>query len=110
MKNNNIINDDVIAYQLGYFDQFGVLPTNYIECTVTGNAFTCFGSNLKKKIEKYGSLENLLRTFTGKGAVKKTAQKTVETVVEALKEEIQTAKKKAAPKAKAPMPVEGKAK
>jgi S-adenosylmethionine hydrolase len=91
---NNIIDSDAVNYQLDYFDQFGTLPTNYIECTVTGNAVTCFGTNLKKKIEQYGDLKTLLTTFTSKGAVKKTAKTKVDQVKEDLKKAVKAAKTK----------------
>lgn len=94
MKNKtNTIPSDVINYLVDYHDQFGVLPTNYIECNVTGQAYTCFGSNLKNKIEKAGGLKELLTSFIGRGA-KKEAKEKVDQVIEKVKEEIKATKAK----------------
>jgi len=70
MTNNNIINEDAINYMVDHFDATGTLPTNYIECTASGLAYTCFGSNLKKKVDKAGGIRELLTTFVGRGAKK----------------------------------------
>ena len=74
MTNNNIINEDAINYMVDHYDATGTLPTNYIECTASGLAYTCFGSNLAKKVEKAGGIRELLTTFVGRGA-KKTLPK-----------------------------------
>jgi hypothetical protein len=66
--NNNTIPADVIQYQADFYNQFGKLPTNYVECTVTGESYTLFGNNLKKRVEKAGSIEALLNSFVGRGA------------------------------------------
>lgn len=68
--NTNMIPQEVIQYQADFYNQFGKLPTNYIECTVTGESYTLFGNNLKKRVEKAGSIESLLTTFVGRGARK----------------------------------------
>jgi hypothetical protein len=70
MNKNNTLNNDAINYMVDYYDANGTLPTNYIECTITGEAYTCFGTNLKKKIEKAGDIRTLLTTFVGRGAKK----------------------------------------
>jgi hypothetical protein len=70
MNTANTIPAEVINYQVEYFDQFGTLPTPVLECTVTGQAYTAFGTNLKKKVEKAGDIRTLLTTFVGRGAVK----------------------------------------
>lgn len=67
-KNNST---DVINYLSNYYETFNSLPTNYITCNETGVSYTCFGTNLKKKIEKAGSIENLLNSFVGRGAKRK---------------------------------------
>lgn len=66
--NNNTIPAEVIQYQADFYNQFGKLPTNYVECTVTGESYTLFGSNLKKRVEKAGSIEALLNSFVGRGS------------------------------------------
>ena len=73
--NKNNTPTEVINYLVEYFEQFNSLPTNVIECQVSGTAFTCFGSNLKGKVQKAGGIKELLQTFTGRGVVKKTAVK-----------------------------------
>jgi len=75
MSNKNNTPAEVIEYLTNYFETFGNLPTPVIECQVSGTAFTCFGSNLKGKIEKFGGIKELLTSFTGRGVVKKTAVK-----------------------------------
>ena len=93
MKNAaNTMNNDVINYLVDYHDQFKSLPTNYIECNETGIAYTAFGSNLSKKIEKAGGLRELLTTFVGRGARAK-AKKTIDTVVAQAKTAVKEAKK-----------------
>jgi hypothetical protein len=71
MSTNNTYFSDVIPYLVQYHETFGNLPTSVIECTKSGQAFTCFGTNLSKKIEKAGGIEKLLRNFIGRGVVKK---------------------------------------
>jgi hypothetical protein len=93
MTTKNNIPTDAINYMVEYFEATGTLPTNYIECTVTGNAVTCFGTNLKKKIEQYGDIKTLLTTFVSKGAVKKVAKKAVETQTDKVKSQIEDIKK-----------------
>lgn len=90
---NNTLNNDAINYMVEHFKSEGTLPTNYIECTVTGLAVTCFGTNLKKKIEKYGDIKTLLTTFVSKGAAKKVAKKTVQTKTDKVKVQIDQIKK-----------------
>ena len=85
MNTTNTYITDVVPYLVDYYNQFGTLPTNVIECTKSGQAFTCFGTNLKKKVEKAGSIEALLTSFVGRGVIKKTAQKAVDQVVTDLK-------------------------
>jgi hypothetical protein len=72
--NKNIIPADAINYMVEHFEATGTLPTNYIECTTSGLAYTCFGSNLAKKVAKAGGIRELLTTFVGRGA-KKTLPK-----------------------------------
>jgi hypothetical protein len=46
-------------------------PGSKIACNVTGKLVTCTGPWMRKKIEEYGSPENLLRKYRCKGANKK---------------------------------------
>jgi hypothetical protein len=70
MTTKNIIPSDAINYMVDHFEATGTLPTNYIECTASGLAYTCFGTNLKKKVDKAGGIRTLLTTFVGRGAKK----------------------------------------
>ena len=48
------------------FKASGKPSCKYILCTVTGQKVTCFGGNLLAKIQKYGTIENLLDTFVSR--------------------------------------------
>lgn len=75
--NNNTIPADVVEYLSSYYETFGALPTPVLECNKTGIAATAFGSNLKKKVEKAGSIEALLTSFVCRTARKQIkAEKT----------------------------------
>jgi hypothetical protein len=74
-KSTKTNGNDVLNYLVDYYEQFNSLPTPVIECTVSGTAYTCFGSNLKGKIERAGGIRELLTTFVGRGVIKKTATK-----------------------------------
>jgi hypothetical protein len=76
--NNKTYFSDVIPYLVDYYNQFETLPTKAIECTKTGDAYTCFGQNLKSKVEKAGGIEKLLRNFIGRGAKKNTVNASIE--------------------------------
>jgi hypothetical protein len=89
---------DVVPYLVAYHEQFGSLPTSVIEDVQTGTAVTCFGTNLKNKIERAGSLEKLLTSFTSRlNKQKKEAKTKVDKKVEAVKEEVKTASKRVRP-------------
>jgi hypothetical protein len=66
--NNNTIPADVVDYLESYFETFNTLPTKTLQCNETGVAYTAFGSNLQKKIEKAGSIRELLTGFVGRGS------------------------------------------
>jgi len=88
------MNNDIINYLCDYHEQFGTLPTPVIECTASGTAYTCFGTNLKNKIEKFGGLKELLTTFVGRGAkVKEKAKKTIDEKIQEVRQEIQQVKR-----------------
>ena len=71
MSNKNNTPTEVIEYLANYFETFNSLPTPVIECQSSGTAYTAFGTNLQKKVEKAGGIKELLTTFTGRGQVKK---------------------------------------
>lgn len=52
------------------YHETGKPSAKKIPCSVTGRMVTCFGSNLKAKIQKYGSVEALLEGFVSRGAKK----------------------------------------
>jgi uncharacterized membrane protein len=87
---------EVIDYLENYYETYNTLPTPAIECQETGVAYTAFGTNLQKKIQKAGSIKSLLTTFVGRGVIKKAAKKKVETIVEALEKKVAVAKKASA--------------
>jgi hypothetical protein len=70
MNNNNTYFNDVIPYLVDYYNQLQTLPTKVLECTKNTGSYTCFGTNLKTKVEKAGGIEKLLRSFVGRGAKK----------------------------------------
>jgi hypothetical protein len=72
--NNNTIPNDVVEYLSSYYETFGSLPTPTLQCNETGIAVTAFGTNLKKKIEKAGSVEALLTTFVSRSAKAKKSE------------------------------------
>ena len=96
--NTNAVPTEVIEYLESYFETYNSLPTPVIECNVSGTAYTAFGTNLKNKIEKAGGLRNLLTTFVGRGMkLKEKASKTLDQKIEEVRQEVQTATKKARP-------------
>jgi hypothetical protein len=98
--NNNTYFNDVIPYLVDYYNQFETLPTKVLECTKGTGSYTCFGQNLKNKVEKVGSIEKLLRTFVGRGA-KKKATKTAPTVEATVTKRTRPSRSKAAIAARA---------
>jgi len=92
--NNNAVPVEVIEYLENYFETYNTLPTPVIECNQGSGSYTCFGSNLKNKIQKAGSIRQLLETFVGRGAkVKEKAKKTLDEKIQEVRTEVQTAKK-----------------
>ena len=79
MSTTNTSANDVLNYLVDYYETFNSLPTPVIECTKTNIAYTCFGTNLKGKVEKTGGIRELLSTFEGRGTrAKVKKEKTVE--------------------------------
>jgi len=76
--NNKTYFSDVIPYLVDYYNQFETLPTKVVECTKGTGAYTCFGQNLKSKVEKAGGIEKLLRNFIGRGAKKNAVTASIE--------------------------------
>ena len=70
-KSTKTNDNGLLNYLVDYYEQFNSLPTPVIECTVSGTAYTAFGSNLKNKVEKAGGIRELLTTFVGRGVKKK---------------------------------------
>ena len=96
--NTNTVPTEVIEYLESYFETYNTLPTPVIECNVSGTAYTAFGTNLKNKIEKAGGLRELLTTFVGRGMkLKEKASKTLDQKIEEVRQEVQSASKKARP-------------
>jgi len=76
MKNKNKINSD--ESNIKHYNETGELYGKKVECNCCSTLITCFGSNLEGKIEKFGSIENLLSTFicrTCKSATKPKKEK-----------------------------------
>ena len=95
---SNAVPSEVIEYLESYFETYNTLPTPVIECNVSGTAYTAFGTNLKNKIEKAGGLRELLTTFVGRGMkLKEKAKKTLDEKIEEVRQEVQSATKKARP-------------
>jgi len=65
---NNTIPTDVVDYLESYYETFNSLPTKTLQCNETGIAYTAFGSNLQRKVEKFGGIRELLTGFVGRGA------------------------------------------
>ena len=58
-----------IQKEVKYYKSTGKLISHpHLICTVTGEKVMAFGSMLKKKIERHGGLENLLKTFVSRKA------------------------------------------
>ena len=79
--NKNSTPIEVIEYLANYFETFNSLPTPVIECQSSGTAYTAFGTNLQKKVEKAGGIKELLTTFTGRGQVKKEKKAEVQATI-----------------------------
>ena len=82
--NNTKTPTEVTEYLVQYFETYNSLPTPVIECQSSGTAYTCFGSNLKGKIEKAGGIEKLLTSFIGRGAKKAEKKAEKKAVVKAV--------------------------
>ena len=50
------------------YNETGAPKQRKIPCTVTGEMITIFGANLKKRVEKFGSVEALLNGFVSRKA------------------------------------------
>lgn len=58
-----------IQKEVKHYKSTGKLTSHpYLTCTVTGEKIMAFGPMLKKKIERHGGLENLLKTFVSRKA------------------------------------------
>jgi len=81
MKNK--INTD--ESNIKHYNETGELYGKKIECNCCNALITCFGSNLEGKIEKFGSIENLLSTFICRSC--KSASKPIKIKKEKIKKE-----------------------
>jgi len=50
------------------YNETGSPKQRKIPCTMTGEMITIFGANLKKRVEKFGSVEALLNGFVSRKA------------------------------------------
>lgn len=57
-----------------YYNKNGSFPGSKIPCNVTGKLTTCLGPWMKKKIKEFGSVEQLLRNYKCRGALKTERQ------------------------------------
>lgn len=97
MSNTNNTPTEVIEYLVQYFETYNNLPTPVIECQSSGTAYTCFGSNLKGKIERAGGIRQLLETFTSRFSKKKVQKETpVQATIEAKPKRVRPSRSKAA--------------
>jgi hypothetical protein len=69
--------------QLERYTKTGELIGKKIVCNSCSYPITCFGSNLEGKIKKFGSIENLIETFTCRKCV--SASKPKKIVIKATK-------------------------
>lgn len=53
------------------YNETGNPKQRKIPCTVTGKMVTMFSHNLRRRVEKFGSVEALLDGFVSRGAKKK---------------------------------------
>ena len=61
---------------IAQYNQGGSPKQRKVPCTITGEMITIFGANLKRRIEKYGSVEAFLDGFVSrKASSKKYKQK-----------------------------------
>jgi len=60
---------------IAQFNQSGSPKQRKVPCTVTGEMVTIFGANLKRRIEKFGSVEAFLDGFVSRKAASKKYKK-----------------------------------
>jgi hypothetical protein len=60
---------------IAQFNQCGAPKQRKVPCTVTGEMITIFGANLKRRVEKYGSVEAFLDQFVSRKAASKKFKK-----------------------------------
>ena len=69
---NKLTKEQIAQAVLQYADK-KVLPFNKIPCTVTGKEVYMFGTNLHKRVERYGSVQALLEGFVSREGRRATA-------------------------------------
>ena len=65
------LTEELIAKFVSHYNEFGSFPGSKIPCSVTGKLTTCVGPWMRKKVQEYGSAENLLRNYKCRGVTKK---------------------------------------
>ncbi|MEI6423823.1 MAG: hypothetical protein WCP55_16525 [Lentisphaerota bacterium] len=70
MKAQNQLTEEQITEYSKVYNTTKKLPVKQIPCTVTGELTTIFGENLDRRVVKYGTIENLLRTFVSRNGAK----------------------------------------
>lgn len=97
--NGKEIKYDIDAFVKQYEDR-KTLPSIKIVCTRSGKLITMFGTNLHKRVEKYGDIRTLLTTFVCKEEANKDTAAARETAkVEKEEAKAKTAEEKAEVKA-----------
>lgn len=64
------LTEEQIKIYVDKFNKDGNFPGHKIPCTVTGKLTTAVGPWLRKKVKEFGSVENLLRGYKCRGALK----------------------------------------
>ena len=60
---------------IAQFNETGSPKQRKVPCAVTGEMITIFGANLKRRVEKYGSVEAFLDGFVSRKAASKKYKK-----------------------------------
>ena len=68
---------DRAAY-IAQYSASGSPKQRKVPCTVTGHMVTIFGANLKRRVEKYGSVEAFLDGFVSRKASSKKLKQTTQ--------------------------------
>ena len=58
-----------------FFNKNNKVPTGHVTCTVSGRDITLFGPNMERRLQTYGSLENILRKIIHKDVIRELKAK-----------------------------------